>query len=230
MLGQITPLADERWRIRFEQVRADGFANLRCYWVLKEIIAPILIRLLLALCVPHVFARWIFPTFGYSLIVNSAVNRFAWLGCLGIALIWYGVKRLRQWLLDLHNSIRDDRYLVGRRLHNFGERKKVGVPATPKVESAPVTARYSGTAPEELPRPGLPADQDFSSSMSTPTSAGSSSSSSGGVVEDKSKYTQGESREVLLRAAIQEGERIGIAGASLRFRHSTASSSSETEQ
>jgi E3 ubiquitin-protein ligase MARCH6 len=226
MLGQITPLADERWRIRFEQVRTDGFANLRGFWVLKEIIAPILIRLLVALCVPHIFARWIFPSLGYSLIVNSAVNRFAWLGCLGIAVIWYGVKRLRQWLLDLHNSIRDDRYLVGRRLHNFGERKRSGPPATPKIESFPVATRFAGTAIEDVPRLGLPTDQDFPSGLSTPTSAGSSST---GVVEDKSKFTQAESRE-RLRAAIQEGERIGIAGASLRFRHSAATSSSDTDQ
>jgi hypothetical protein len=140
------------------------------------------------------------------------------------------VKRLRQWLLDLHNSIRDDRYLVGRRLHNFGERKRSGAPATPKVESLPVAARYSGTAIEDLPRPGVPTDQDFPSSLSTPSSAASSSSSS--VVEDKSKSTQGDSREVLLRAGagIQEGGRIGIAGASLRFRNSTATSSGDTDQ
>ncbi|CAM6094443.1 unnamed protein product [Calypogeia fissa] len=224
MLGQITPLADERWRLRFEQVRADGFANLRGFWVLKEIIAPVLIRLLVALCAPHVFARWIFPSLGYSLIVNSAVNRFAWLGCLGITVLWYGVKRLRQWLLDLHNSIRDDRYLVGRRLHNFGERKRSGSSATAKVESFPVTTRFSGSAIEDVPRLGCPTDQDSPSTLSTSTSAGSSST---GVVEDK---RPAESREVLLRAAIQEGERIGIAGASLRFRHSTVTSSSDADQ
>lgn len=224
MLGQITPLADERWRLRFEQVRADGFANLRGFWVLKEIIAPILIRLLVALCVPHVFARWIFPSLGYSLIVNSAVNRFAWLGCLGIAVFWYGVKRLRQWLLDLHNSIRDDRYLVGRRLHNFGERKRSGSPATPKAESFPVTTRFAASATEDVSSLGCPTVPDSPSTLSTSASAGSSSA---GVVEDK---RPAESRDVLLRAAIQEGERIGIAGASLRFRHSTATSSSDADQ
>ncbi|BBN02416.1 E3 ubiquitin-protein ligase MARCH6 [Marchantia polymorpha subsp. ruderalis] len=223
MLGQITPLADESWRIKFEQVRADGFANLRGFWVLKEIIFPILLKLMTALLVPYVFAHWIFPCLGYSLIVNSAVNRYAWQGCLALGLLWYGMKRLRQWLLDLHNSIRDDRYLVGRRLHNFGERRRSGTPTSPKVEAAarPV-ARFPGPVVEDVARLGGPTDQDSPNTVLNSASAGSSS----GVVEEKNKYMPGESRDVLIRAAIQEGERLGMAGASLRFRHSTTGTSS----
>jgi E3 ubiquitin-protein ligase MARCH6 len=124
MLGQIMPLVDDTWRVKFEQVRADGFSQLRGWRVFTSIVAPILIHLLTALCVPYVFARGLFPLLGYSLMVNSAVYRFAWLGCLFLGLFWYGGQRLHQWLLDLHNSIRDDRYLVGRRLHNYGERRR----------------------------------------------------------------------------------------------------------
>jgi hypothetical protein len=93
--------------------------------VLREILAPILVKLLTALCVPYVFARGLFPLFGYSLIVNSAVYRFAWSGCLMLGLLWYWIRKLHQWFMDLHNSIRDDRYLIGRRLHNFREEKKI---------------------------------------------------------------------------------------------------------
>eukprot|EP01018_Ginkgo_biloba_P022939 Gb_33866 [translate_table: standard] len=121
MLGQMAPLADESWRIKFDQVRADGFSRLRGLWVLREIVAPILMKLLTALCVPYVLARGLFPILGYSLIINSAVYRFAWLGCLSLGLLWYCMKRFHQWFMNLHNSIRDDRYLIGRRLHNFGE-------------------------------------------------------------------------------------------------------------
>ncbi|KAL3538858.1 hypothetical protein ACH5RR_002224 [Cinchona calisaya] len=121
MLDQVLPLVDESWRIKFERVREDGFSRLQGFWVLREIVFPIIMKLLTALCVPYVLARGVFPVFGYPLVVNSAIYRFAWLGCLGLGLVWYCAKRFHIWFKNLHNSIRDDRYLVGRRLHNYGE-------------------------------------------------------------------------------------------------------------
>ncbi|KAL3515296.1 hypothetical protein ACH5RR_022198 [Cinchona calisaya] len=124
MLDQVLPLVDESWRIKFERVREDGFSRLQGFWVLREIVFPIIMKLLTALCVPYVLARGVFPVFGYPLVVNSAVYRFAWLGCLGFGLLWYCAKRFHVWFTNLHNSIRDDRYLIGRRLHNYGERNE----------------------------------------------------------------------------------------------------------
>lgn len=115
------PLVDESWRIKFERVREDGFSRLQGLWVLREIVFPIIMKLLTALCVPYVLARGVFPVLGYPLVVNSAVYRFAWLGCLCFSVLWFCAKRFHVWFTNLHNSIRDDRYLVGRRLHNFGE-------------------------------------------------------------------------------------------------------------
>ncbi|KAG6710193.1 hypothetical protein I3842_06G172300 [Carya illinoinensis] len=109
MLDHMMPLVDESWRIKFERVREDGFSRLQGLWLLT------------ALCVPYVLARGVFPVLGYPLIVNSAVYRFAWLGCLCISLLLFCAKRFHVWFTNLHNSIRDDRYLIGRRLHNFGE-------------------------------------------------------------------------------------------------------------
>uniref|UniRef100_A0A0E0Q0M4 RING-type E3 ubiquitin transferase n=1 Tax=Oryza rufipogon TaxID=4529 RepID=A0A0E0Q0M4_ORYRU len=121
MLDQMAPLVDESWRTKFERVREDGFSRLRGLWVLHEIIMPIVTKLLTALCVPYVLARGVFPVLGYPLIVNSAVYRFAWLGCLIFSALFFCGKRFHVWFTNLHNSIRDDRYLIGRRLHNFGE-------------------------------------------------------------------------------------------------------------
>ncbi|KAJ1703629.1 hypothetical protein LUZ63_003408 [Rhynchospora breviuscula] len=121
MVDQMAPLVDESWRRKFERVRDDGFSRLRGLWVLREIVGPIISKLLTALCIPYVFAKGIFPIFGYSLIINSAVYRFAWLGCLIFSALCFCAKRFHVWFTNLHNSIRDDRYLIGRRLHNFGE-------------------------------------------------------------------------------------------------------------
>lgn len=123
MLDHMMPLMDDTWRVKFERVREDGFSRLQAFWVLKEIVIPIMMKLLTALCVPYVLARGVFPVFGYPLVVNSAVYRFAWVGCLGLSLVCFCGKRFHVWFSNLHNSIRDDRYLIGRRLHNFGEDK-----------------------------------------------------------------------------------------------------------
>ncbi|XP_057963667.1 probable E3 ubiquitin ligase SUD1 isoform X2 [Malania oleifera] len=121
MLDHMMPLVDESWRTKFERVRDDGFSRLQGLWVLQEIVLPIIMKLLTALCVPYVLARGVFPIFGYPLVVNSAVYRFAWLGCLCFSCLCFCAKRFHVWFMNLHNSIRDDRYLIGRRLHNFGE-------------------------------------------------------------------------------------------------------------
>lgn len=121
MLDHMMPLVDESWRVKFERVRENGFSRLQGIWVLREIVFPIIMKLLTALCVPYVIARGVFPVLGYPLVVNSAVYRFAWLGCLCLSLLCFCAKRFHVWFTNLHNSIRDDRYLIGRRLHNFGE-------------------------------------------------------------------------------------------------------------
>ncbi|KAI3702417.1 hypothetical protein L6452_28155 [Arctium lappa] len=124
MMDHVLPLVDDSWRGKFERVRDDGFSRLQGFWVLREIVIPIVMKLLTALCIPYVLARGVFPVFGYPLVVNSAVYRFAWLGCLGFSLLCFCAKRFHVWFTNLHNSIRDDRYLIGRRLHNFGEDKQ----------------------------------------------------------------------------------------------------------
>ncbi|KAK4284571.1 hypothetical protein QN277_001384 [Acacia crassicarpa] len=143
MLDHMMPLVDESWRVKFERVREDGFSRLQGLWVLREIVLPIITKLLTALCVPYVLARGVFPVLGYPLVVNSAVYRFAWLGCLSVSLLCFCAKRFHVWFTNLHNSIRDDRYLIGRRLHNFGEVDKANEATTSAVTES---ANSLGTA------------------------------------------------------------------------------------
>ncbi|KAL0660286.1 LOW QUALITY PROTEIN: hypothetical protein Bca4012_080871 [Brassica carinata] len=95
--------------------------RLQGLWVLREIVLSVVMKLLTALCVPYVLARGVFPMLGCPLVVNSAVYRFAWIGCLSASLLCFCAKRCQVWFRNLHNSIRDDRYIIGQRLHNSGE-------------------------------------------------------------------------------------------------------------
>uniref|UniRef100_A0ACD5TYV2 Uncharacterized protein n=1 Tax=Avena sativa TaxID=4498 RepID=A0ACD5TYV2_AVESA len=107
---------DERWSpkiARFKQDYLSGAIS-PCRFF-KDIFMPMATKLLAALGVPYVLAKGIFPRFGYSDAVNSAVCRFAWLGILGTCALCYIVKVL---CVELHHSIRDDRYLIGKKVED----------------------------------------------------------------------------------------------------------------
>jgi hypothetical protein len=205
-LGQMVPMVDDSWRVKFEQVRSDGFSRLRGWWVFTSIIAPILIHLLTVLCLPYVLACGIFPLFGYSLVVNSSVYRFAWLGSLLLGLWWYGTKRLYKWLLDLHNSIRDDRYLVGRQLHNFAERRRVG-----RLGKVPST---SIAVPDAVSKVLEGKSRDFAEYEA----AGSGVSGKAAAMNEN--IIQGDSSEARVDTRILEsGDRMGVGGSSSQLQH-----------
>jgi hypothetical protein len=218
MLGQIMPLVDDSWRVKFEQVRSDGFSHLRGWWVFTSIIAPVLVNLLTALCLPYVLACGIFPLFGYSLIVNSSVYRFAWLGSLFLGLCWYGTKRVHKWLLDLHNSIRDDRYLVGRRLHNFGERRRVGGQGKLPPNSISGLDAASKGGVEREPRDEVESEASVVSSLNS----GVHSEATAVQLEDAvdENIIQEDCKDPnIATGKMEAGQRMGVAGTSLRLRH-----------
>ena len=124
MMEQPTMFANDAWRTKLQRVKEDGFSNLNFLFVSREIVGPVLRDLLTAHCIPFVFARGLAPLLHLPLTTQSAIFRFAWLGCLAFFLFAHAVVRAGDWVTELHNSIRDDRYLVGRRLHNFREKRE----------------------------------------------------------------------------------------------------------
>lgn len=142
MLGHSIPFIDDSWRVKFAQVWDDGYSRLRGWWVFREIILPFLIPLFVVLCIPYVLARGIIlASFGCSWFAGYPIYRYAWSGCLLLSLSLHGAKRVHKWFMDLHNAIRDDRYLVGRRLHNFVDRRaSTQPPSTPGVEAVSALA------------------------------------------------------------------------------------------
>ncbi|KAI3833452.1 hypothetical protein MKX03_027196 [Papaver bracteatum] len=120
LLNHRIVLVDDIWRIKFERVRDNGFLKLPGKWVLQELLIPIIMNLSMSLCFPYVFARWVVPSLGYSQIVNSTLYRFSWLAYVTIIVLFSCAKIFPVWIINLHNSIRDDRY-SGLGLQNFGE-------------------------------------------------------------------------------------------------------------
>jgi E3 ubiquitin-protein ligase MARCH6 len=107
------------WKAKIDQIYQDGFRNLHLVRMFTTVIFPILDRVLILLCVPYIFAKGFIPLAGGSLHLSSVAYRY---GYPIFAIMITLVKLQRPLLLSLrslHNAIRDDKYLVGRRLHNY---------------------------------------------------------------------------------------------------------------
>lgn len=112
-----------KWRERVRRARDGdimGF-NENFARTMREVVLPVLFSVVTALSVPYSIARGLLPALGAARWVSNLVYRYAYLviTCLycGFETVRYSVSILR----DLHDSIRDDKYLVGKRLYNFIE-------------------------------------------------------------------------------------------------------------
>lgn len=110
-----------KWRERVMRAREGDILGLNQHFrrSMREVVLPVLISVVTALAVPYSFARGLLPLMGVSRWISNLVYRYAY---LVIACVYCGVETLRysiSMLRELHDSIRDDKYLVGKRLYNF---------------------------------------------------------------------------------------------------------------
>jgi E3 ubiquitin-protein ligase MARCH6 len=110
---------DERWDGKLTQARVDWSSGaISLLWFFQDIYIPVATNLLAALGLPYLLAKGLFPRLGCSAAVNSPVYRFAWLSSLGFYAIYYLGKVL---CIKLHDSIRDDHYIIGERLQDVAD-------------------------------------------------------------------------------------------------------------
>ncbi|KAL5556960.1 hypothetical protein UlMin_039196 [Ulmus minor] len=112
---------NERWDVKLEKLLNDGLFHRPALWVLQEILVPMTMWLLAALCTPYMLGRLILATIGCPMQVESPIHRFVWPGCFALSLMWFCTKIIYACMMSLHDSIRDDRYCVGQRLRDYGE-------------------------------------------------------------------------------------------------------------
>ncbi|XP_078170702.1 putative E3 ubiquitin ligase SUD1 isoform X2 [Carex rostrata] len=96
-----------------------GLSHFTWSSAIGETIFSIISHLLTGLCVPYVFAKGIFPLFGYTVLANSVAYLYAWLGFLLLYMVWSCVAKLPSWVARVQNFIKDDRYVIGRRVYNY---------------------------------------------------------------------------------------------------------------
>jgi flagellar biosynthesis component FlhA len=109
---------DNEWRERFSRVFRMGFSRIEFMAILCGIILPIVTLLLDMLIFPYFAARVLCLFATESYVKRTLFVRFSFLACCMLKLAWKGVGSLKVAVINLHNEIRDSRYLLGTELKN----------------------------------------------------------------------------------------------------------------
>lgn len=110
-----------RWRDRMERVHEAGFlgAGQNFQRTFQEVVGPVLWAEAVALSVPYVVVHGVLRGIGTDYGTTSFVYRYIYIWCLFVYVLHSTVDKFKGGLYALHDSIRDDKYLVGRRLYNY---------------------------------------------------------------------------------------------------------------
>lgn len=111
------------WRERVVRIREWDMARLDRHFggLLRELLIPVLIPIITMLSAPYTFARSVLPALGVERWVSNAVYRYSYLAIACGYCTWESMRYIISLFRDLHDSIRDEKYLVGKRLYNFNE-------------------------------------------------------------------------------------------------------------
>ena len=85
----------------------------------KQLLWPVLKPMILLLALPYAITRGIVPFLDLSPATMQALHIYGFAIEYVTVLAYYCLQHLYAALQQLHNSIRDDHYLIGRQLNNF---------------------------------------------------------------------------------------------------------------
>ncbi|KAI0216132.1 E3 ubiquitin-protein ligase MARCH6 [Lamellibrachia satsuma] len=113
-----------RWWLRrvIEQMYNAGLRNMDLTFILRQLCAPVIGCLGIALSLPYIFAKSIVPAFGADFETQNLVLRRVYPLILSvISIIGFCVFQATQFK-KLYEHIKNDKYLVGQRLVNYEHR------------------------------------------------------------------------------------------------------------
>jgi E3 ubiquitin-protein ligase MARCH6 len=116
--GAAADADDDSWLAHFEALQREGFRHINCRRALTKLVLPVMAHLGTALAAPYVVTRWLLPMVGLPARWLQLANLWAYT-VLAVAMAAVAaVRKVRALAAALHATIKDDRYLVGRRLNN----------------------------------------------------------------------------------------------------------------
>lgn len=113
------PRSLTRVRDRVQLVRRFGVLQVPFVLAFRELLWPVMKPMVLLLALPYAITRGIVPFLDISAAQMQTLNIYGFTIELVVVVSCICLQHLHKTLQQLHNSIRDDRYLVGRQLNNF---------------------------------------------------------------------------------------------------------------
>jgi hypothetical protein len=112
------------WRDRLARAREGGFFGIGEHFerTWREVVAPVLWGQILALAAPYALTQGLLPALGASRLLSSIVHRYVYIWMLSMYIALVAFEKCKSGLYALHDSIRDDKYLVGKKLYNWEAR------------------------------------------------------------------------------------------------------------
>ncbi|KAL3181320.1 hypothetical protein MRX96_008815 [Rhipicephalus microplus] len=127
----VTLMGPNWWLKRvIDEMYQDGVRQLNLRLVVMDLVVPVVVVLGLALAVPYLLATSLVPAFGSSMETQNLVLRRIYPSLLALcAFMAFMVFQVRQFC-RLYEHIKNDKYLVGRRLVNYEHRRPASSFAT----------------------------------------------------------------------------------------------------
>lgn len=113
------PRSLSKWRDRVRLVQRFGVLQVPFSVAFKELLWPVMKPLVFVLALPYAITRGIVPFLGLSAVEVQTLYVHGFALEYAVVLMYHCWQHIDAALQRLHNSIRDDRYLVGRQLNNF---------------------------------------------------------------------------------------------------------------
>lgn len=107
------------WRDRIHLVQRLGVTQIPFTVAFSQILWPAIKPLALLLAIPYAVSRGIVPWLDLKAEEMQILYTYGFALEYVVLLCYYCLQHVRAALHRLHNSIRDDRYLIGRQLNNF---------------------------------------------------------------------------------------------------------------
>lgn len=140
------PVDPDSWQAHLDALQAGGLRNLDLNRALTKIVLPVLVNLATCLSVPYVITRGLLPLLGLPASALQYANLYGHQVCHGCYVAYLGSKKLAGLAVQLHNTIRDDRYLVGRELHNLQQPAVAAATAAAAADSDAPSASGGGSS------------------------------------------------------------------------------------
>lgn len=173
------PPDPDSWQGHFDALQAGGLRGLDFPRALTKVVGPVLLQLATCLAVPYVVTRGLLPLLGLPAAVQRYANLYGYLAYHGAYLAVLGSRKLASLAVQLHNTIRDDRYLVGRELNNHEQQQQQQRDAAEAAEKAAAEKAAAQQAADTVAAAGSSSAGSAGAGSSGSAGAGSSSGAGG---------------------------------------------------